>query len=88
MEGIFFSRIAYKKMDNMDLPTWRDVMSKPKEEANAPEATNDELGAEELEGVSGGALLLPAVQKVRDFAAATGPVEAAVDVYLKVDGIK
>jgi hypothetical protein len=43
-------------------------MSKPNEPSNAPENTDAEIGAEELEGVSGG-LLLPAVQKVREAAA-------------------
>ena len=44
-------------------------MSKPNQEAT-PEATDEELGADELQGVSGG-LLVPAVQKVREAAART-----------------
>ncbi len=64
-------------------------MSKPKDEANAPETTNEELSAEELEGVSGGGLLLPAVQKVRDFAGAISPVEtAAIDLPIKLQPFK
>lgn len=46
-------------------------MTKPTEDTQIPQTADGELDAEQLQQVTGGGLLLPAVQKVREAAART-----------------
>lgn len=61
-------------------------MTKPAEDTQIPQTEDGELDAEQLQQVTGGALLLPAVQKVREAAARTQstPTESVSFNYTKI----